>query len=74
MVTKIENEDKPILRLHVKFENDRSMHARTLAQNVRARGLTKTMGTDTSGFSPLVSMGTLFVPIVFVSPHCQIRI
>ena len=37
MVTKIENEDEPILRLHVKFENDWSVQARTLAQNVRAR-------------------------------------
>ena len=27
MVTKRENEDEPILRLHTKFENVRSMHA-----------------------------------------------
>ena len=37
MVIKIENENEPILRLHTQFENNWSVHGRTLAQNVRAR-------------------------------------
>ena len=39
MVTKIGNEDGPIIRLHAKFKNVRSVHVRTLAQNVPARSV-----------------------------------
>ena len=51
MVTKIGNKDGPILGLHAKFEKDQSVHARTLAQNVRARQISHRK-SDLRAWSP----------------------